>query len=89
MRCAAFCALLLASLLYLPDTTSAQAVDAAAFENMAFRSVGPHRGGRSAAVSGVPGDPYLYYFGATGGGVWKTTDGGASWSNISDGYFGG
>ncbi|MEM1096536.1 MAG: glycosyl hydrolase [Bacteroidota bacterium] len=89
MRCAAFCALLLASLFYLPDTTSAQGVDAAVFENMEFRSVGPYRGGRSAAVSGVPGDPYLYYFGATGGGVWKTTDGGASWSNISDGYFGG
>lgn len=54
-----------------------------------YRSIGPFRGGRSCAVTGVPGKPNLYYFGATGGGVWKTTDGGRSWSNISDGYFGG
>lgn len=54
-----------------------------------FRELGPMRGGRSCAVAGVPGKPNLFYFGATGGGVWKTTDGGRSWSNISDGYFGG
>jgi len=40
-------------------------------------------------VAGVPGKPNLFYFGATGGGVWKTLDGGRSWDNISDGYFGG
>lgn len=51
--------------------------------------VGPFRGGRSAAVTGVPGKPNLYYMGATGGGVWRTNDGGNSWENISDGYFGG
>ncbi len=54
-----------------------------------YRLVGPFRGGRSAAVTGVPGEPNLFYFGAAGGGVWKTVDGGRSWSNISDGYFGG
>lgn len=52
-----------------------------------WRNVGPARGGRSVAVSGVPGNPLVYYAGTTGGGVWKTTDAGQSWSNISDGYF--
>jgi photosystem II stability/assembly factor-like uncharacterized protein len=54
-----------------------------------FRSIGPYRGGRSAAVAGVPGDPLTWYFGGTGGGVFKSTDGGNSWSSVSDGYFGG
>jgi len=54
-----------------------------------FREVGPFRGGRSAAVTGLPGDRDAYYFGSTGGGVWKTENGGVSWSNVSDGYFGG
>nr|WP_148232153.1 glycosyl hydrolase [Maribacter sp. HTCC2170] len=59
------------------------------YSSMEYRLVGPFRGGRSAAVTGVPGEPNLFYFGATGGGVWKTLDGGRSWENISDGYFGG
>ncbi|TKD67241.1 glycosyl hydrolase [Flavobacterium sp. ASW18X] len=59
------------------------------YSSLEYRLVGPFRGGRSAAVTGVPGEPNLYYFGATGGGVWKTLDGGRSWKNISDGYFGG
>jgi photosystem II stability/assembly factor-like uncharacterized protein len=54
-----------------------------------WRNIGPFRGGRSCAVAGVPGKPNLFYFGATGGGVWKTTNGGRSWTNISDGFFGG
>ncbi|GAB5413537.1 MAG: hypothetical protein Cons2KO_11400 [Congregibacter sp.] len=54
-----------------------------------WREVGPFRGGRSAAVAGLPGARDTYYFGATGGGVWKTTNGGVSWDNVSDGYFGG
>jgi photosystem II stability/assembly factor-like uncharacterized protein len=53
-----------------------------------WRSIGPFRGGRSATVTGVPGKPNLFYMGATGGGVWRTTDAGNSWENISDGYFG-
>src|SRR6187399_782486 len=52
-----------------------------------WRCVGPYRGGRVTAVAGVSGQPLVYYFGATGGGVWKTVDAGARWSNISDGYF--
>ena len=59
------------------------------YSSLEYRLVGPFRGGRSAAVTGVPNKPNLFYFGATGGGVWKTTDGGRTWSNISDGYFGG
>ncbi len=54
-----------------------------------YRLIGPFRGGRSAAVTGVPNQPNLYYFGAAGGGIWKTTNGGRQWENISDGFFGG
>lgn len=59
------------------------------YSNLEYRLIGPFRGGRSAAVTGVPGEPNLFYFGATGGGVWKTANGGRSWENISDGFFGG
>jgi photosystem II stability/assembly factor-like uncharacterized protein len=59
------------------------------YNAITWRSIGPFRGGRSAAVAGVPGKPNLFYFGATGGGVWRTTDAGNSWVNISDGFFGG
>ena len=59
------------------------------YSSLEYRSIGPYRGGRSAAVTGVPGEPNLFYFGAAGGGVWKTLDGGRTWDNISDGYFGG
>ncbi len=52
-----------------------------------YRMVGPHRGGRATAVTGVPGHPYLFYFGSTGGGVWKTDDAGESWKNMTDGQF--
>ena len=63
--------------------------DTKLYEGMEWRSIGPFRGGRSAAVTGVSGKPNLYYMGATGGGVWRTTDAGNSWQNISDKYFGG
>jgi photosystem II stability/assembly factor-like uncharacterized protein len=59
------------------------------YNALEWRSIGPYRGGRSAAVTGVPGKANLFYFGATGGGVWRTTDAGNSWENISDGFFGG
>ncbi|MCR9227807.1 MAG: glycosyl hydrolase [Flavobacteriaceae bacterium] len=59
------------------------------YSSLEYRLIGPFRGGRSGTVAGVPGEPNLYYFGATGGGVWKTLDGGRTWDNISDGYFGG
>lgn len=56
---------------------------------LTWRCVGPFRGGRSAAVTGVAGKPNLFYFGGTGGGVWRTEDGGRSWECLSDGFFGG
>jgi photosystem II stability/assembly factor-like uncharacterized protein len=54
------------------------------FEGLEFRSIGPYRGGRSVAVTGVRHDPLTFYFGGTGGGVWKTTDAGATWEPVSD-----
>lgn len=54
---------------------------------MKYRNIGPHRGGRSVTATGVVGDPLTYYMGITGGGVWKTSDAGQLWENISDGYF--
>ena len=52
---------------------------------MRWRSVGPARGGRSLAVGGSDARPMEYWFGATGGGAWKTTDGGNNWSPMTDG----
>jgi len=57
--------------------------------NLNWRSIGPYRGGRASSVTGVSNSDNTYYFGATGGGIWKTTDSGQNWRNISDGYFGG
>ena len=54
---------------------------------LAYRQIGPFRGGRSAAVAGVASQPFVYYFGATGGGVWKTSDGGVTWEPLGDGTF--
>ncbi|MGA9416509.1 MAG: hypothetical protein WBV60_17625 [Terriglobales bacterium] len=54
------------------------------FKGMKYRSIGPFRGGRSLTAAGIPGDPTTYYFGATGGGVWKSTDGANTWSPIFD-----
>lgn len=57
------------------------------FKPLKWRNIGPHRGGRSVATSGVVGDPMTYYMGTTGGGLWKTDDAGLTWGNISDGFF--
>lgn len=94
------CLILIPILLFCADVqaqkkgTSTPAKATVAFDEklynaMEWRSIGPFRGGRSAAATGVPGKPNLFYFGATGGGVWRTTDAGNSWQNISDGFFGG
>ncbi|WP_034918156.1 VPS10 domain-containing protein [Gillisia sp. CAL575] len=64
-------------------------IDQEAYAALKFRLIGPFRGGRSAAVTGVPGEPNLFYFGSTGGGIWRSTDGARTWENISDGFFGG
>ncbi|MGD8320684.1 MAG: glycosyl hydrolase, partial [Gemmatimonadota bacterium] len=61
-------------------------VDPGLYATMAWRLVGPFRGGRSVAVAGVRGQPRVYYFGGVGGGVWKTTDAGITWGNVTDGY---
>jgi len=55
-----------------------------AFKGMKYRLIGPFRGGRSLTAAGIPGDPTTYYFGATGGGVWKSTDGAMTWSSVFD-----
>ncbi|RLD23731.1 MAG: glycosyl hydrolase, partial [Bacteroidetes bacterium] len=70
-------------------TVKTVSYDKILYEGLQWRSIGPFRGGRSAAVTGVPGKPTLFYMGATGGGVWRTKDGGSTWENISDGFFGG
>lgn len=62
-------------------------VDANLYSQMKWRSIGPSRGGRSVAVAGVPSQPLVYYMGGTGGGVWKTEDGGSSWSPMTDKFF--
>ncbi|MBK9705802.1 MAG: hypothetical protein IPO77_01980 [Acidobacteria bacterium] len=64
-----------------------QPVEPVFFKGLRYRSIGPHRGGRVTAITGVRTQPHTFYMGATGGGVWKTTDAGQSWVNISDGFF--
>ena len=63
--------------------------DSALLVKTKFRLVGPFRGGRSGAIAGSYKNKNIFYMGATGGGVWKTIDGGSNWKNISDKYFGG
>ncbi len=62
-------------------------IDPRAVQALRFRSIGPFRGGRVTTVSGVPQRKLEFYMGATGGGVWKTTDAGQNWNNVSDGFF--
>jgi photosystem II stability/assembly factor-like uncharacterized protein len=75
--------------LFLAATLSAAPFPTEQFSAMQWRELGPFRGGRSAAVEGVPSQPSTYYFGSVGGGVWKTSDGGETWKAVSDGFFGG
>jgi photosystem II stability/assembly factor-like uncharacterized protein len=73
----------ISSFLLLPVLLCAQPADL--LKDLKFRSIGPFRGGRSIAVTGVPSQPNVYYFGSVGGGVWKTTDSGNSWFPVTDG----
>ena len=70
-----------------PATSAA--TDSAFYAALKYRLIGPFRGGRADAVAGSVHNKHLFYFGATGGGLWKTTDGGNNWKNVSDGSFGG
>jgi photosystem II stability/assembly factor-like uncharacterized protein len=85
--------LLLLALIALESSAQKQQAvinsDSVLTSKMKYRLVGPFRGGRSAAVAGSYTNKNTFYFGATGGGVWKTTDAGSNWKNISDKYFGG
>ena len=78
-------ALLLSALPVYSQNSTAPPKPADLIKALQYRNIGPYRGGRCAAVAGVPSQPFVYYFGATGGGVWKTTDGGINWESISDG----
>jgi photosystem II stability/assembly factor-like uncharacterized protein len=66
--------------------SAADRYDASLFRGLTWRNVGPFRGGRAVTAAGVPGEPRTFYMGATGGGVWKTVDGGLIWSNVTDGF---
>src|SRR5438132_1236260 len=63
--------------------------DVSILKSLQYREVGPYRGGRADAVEGIANQPDVYYFGSTGGSVWKTADGGQTWKPVSDGFFGG
>ena len=65
-------------------SAAAQTLKDETLKGMKWRLIGPFRGGRVLAVEGVAGQPNIYYFGAVAGGVWKTTDGGLTWSPIFD-----
>ena len=83
---------ILLSLVCFIQSLSAQSnypVDSLLFNTYGFRCIGPFRGGRVSGVCGDYQNKQTYYMGATGGGVWKTIDGGNNWQNISDGFFGG
>src|SRR5262252_3360990 len=67
------------------QTAGGALVDTRSYQDLRWRSIGPHRGGRSTAVAGVRTQPNVFYMGATGGGVWKTENYGITWLPISDG----
>jgi photosystem II stability/assembly factor-like uncharacterized protein len=88
--CAAVSFALLVTLICVPATNvraQQRGYDQSLLKGLQWRSIGPYRGGRSTAVAGVASQPNVFYFGATGGGVWKTTDGGNNWDPISDEVF--
>lgn len=81
---------LLSFLLFLafqPISVQSQKLNPENFSNLTWRNIGPFRGGRSNAVAGIPGNDQVYFVGYTGGGVWKTSNAGLTWKNISDGFF--
>ncbi len=75
------------SLLTIGLTLSLCSLIAQEFSHLQYRNLGPYRGGRVTTVAGTAAAPSTFYLGATGGGVWKTTDYGHNWKNVSDGFF--
>ena len=73
-----------AAVVFAVGSAPAQQIPEQLYSDMKWRMIGPFRGGKVNAVAGVPGNPAVYYFGADGGGVWKTTDGGTVWKPIFD-----
>src|SRR5579883_2496810 len=69
---------------FLAAGNSVAQIPSSLFDGLHWRMIGPFRGGRAVAASGVPGDPVTFYFGAVGGGIWKTTNAGMTWSPIFD-----
>ena len=90
MRCMSWFVpiVMLATAVTLAQAAPAPVVDPTRFAQLEWRLVGPYRGGRVVAVTGVPGHPSLFYMGATGGGVWRTTDAGRTWVSLADSAFG-
>ena len=81
---ASVAALLLFPASELGAQTAVPQVNPALYQALHWRGIGPYRGGRALAVTGIPGDPYTFFMGAVAGGVWKTTDAGATWAPLSD-----
>jgi photosystem II stability/assembly factor-like uncharacterized protein len=78
-------AIRLATFAALAFTLDAATYNSSLWSGMHYRMIGPERGGRVTTVTGVPSQPHTFYMGSTGGGVWKTTDAGHTWANVSDG----
>jgi photosystem II stability/assembly factor-like uncharacterized protein len=70
-----------------PAPRAPLSIDSTTFGALSFRNVGPSRGGRANAITGIPSQPLTYFVGYTGGGLWRTDDAGINWRNISDGFF--
>src|SRR5690242_16210305 len=77
--------LLAASTILATTPAMAADYDPSQWSGLHYREVGPWRGGRVTAVTGVPSQPFTFYMGTVGGGVWKTTDAGHNWVNMTDG----
>lgn len=73
-------------LLAIALAAPAPSVEPSQYQALRYRLLGPSRGGRSTAVTGIPGRPHTFFAG-TSGGLWKTDDAGMTWENVSDGFF--
>lgn len=80
-----FCLFIIAFITVCFSQQDSNLVSSKFYDKLKWRNIGPQRGGRSLGCTGTPGRPLEYYFGATGGGLWKTTDGGQTWAAVTDG----